>query len=571
MQQKKRLPESGIYTEDGYLFHHSSAQSLNREEIERLREHDILYEHRSRFTPAEDEQIRKNWKRFASKHNLSYELAPHYAGVPGHKIFTDNEERMIFNRNTALWPNLCRNLPHRSACQVRRRIGVIFDTAILDGQADIPYSKNVAWTRKETRKLLRYYRSFGMSAYAMVQIGKLLKRPAHSCQNHLRSVLTRVGPVPDHLRKKLWILVMKYCKEKDKSFERTVRKAIYQNNYEVIKEHQADTPWTIIAQRMVFSVEVVKDSWLCLLKDLQEQFNQQQEREPSTARKEAWCGALKAVLDAVSPISCEDYSVFLNILSEETPEDITYDVLNRKLYDCGAISAKLEEIGIVGFYCGGVTELNYLFRKTRKILWRLHRLAFRRLKLPYTLKERIHILSLAYDYQCEILPDDVGDEAKSSSSHAEEKRMATPQRRRFKDLNLKHRGFPVLHREPFVEALVVYSLNHFDDWIPPTAFKKYVVSEEVLAMFPEKRDNSELIKQSDVEAAVSYLDLDPCSNESSPECEQIMPCDENGSMKTRSPKRIVEFEGRKLRNVELTMTNFLDQDKSEQTAKTRYS
>ncbi|VDM57690.1 unnamed protein product [Angiostrongylus costaricensis] len=174
-----------------------------------------------------------------------------------------------------------------------------------------------------------------------------------------------------------------------------------------------------------------------------------------------------------------------------------------------SVLERLEEEGIVGFYSGIRDELGYLFSKTQAILWRVNRLLFRRLKLPYPLKERTRILSLAYDYQCGF---SLGNQASSSESSEHE----TPLRYQFKacHLDLKHCGFPVLHRETFVEALVVYSVNHFDDWIPPTALKKYVVTEEVLSLFPTKRNNSELIHQSDLDAAVSFLDLDVASETS---------------------------------------------------------
>ncbi|VDM71152.1 unnamed protein product [Strongylus vulgaris] len=86
-------------------------------------------------------------------------------------------------------------------------------------------------------------------------------------------------------------------------------------------------------------------------------------------------------------------------------------------------------------------------------------------------------------------------------------------------LQLTKGGFPVLHRGPFVEALVVYTLSHFEDWVAPTALKKYVVSEDVLAMFPKERNNSELIQQKDLNAVVSFLDLDIESDMSSSESE----------------------------------------------------
>ncbi|PIO75712.1 hypothetical protein TELCIR_02235 [Teladorsagia circumcincta] len=131
--------------------------------------------------------------------------------------------------------------------------------------------------------------------------------------------------------------------------------------------------------------------------------------------------------------------------------------------------SRLEMEGVVGFYAGGHEEHEYLFLRTRKIMCRVHRLVFRRLKLPYTLKERVNILALAYDYQCEFSPRYHFSENGKDSEESD-----LPQRYRFKNLPLRKFGFPILNRRPFVEALIVYSLSHFDDWIPPYALKKYV-------------------------------------------------------------------------------------------------
>ncbi|KAK6040548.1 hypothetical protein COOONC_21947 [Cooperia oncophora] len=195
----------------------------------------IPYAPRSRFTPAEDEQIRKNWKRFAAKHNLEYGLAANYAGIPGFQaMFGSLEDRVNFNITTKFWPKMCRKLPHRSAQQVRTRMKVLFDPAILNGHAEVAYLKTHNWTLQETNKLLRYYRIYGLSASAIKLIGSLMKLPMHTCQNHLRSILERKGPVPDHLRKKLWVVVTKKTPpQNDRAFEKVVYKDIRKRRLEV--------------------------------------------------------------------------------------------------------------------------------------------------------------------------------------------------------------------------------------------------------------------------------------------------------------------------------------------------
>ncbi|RCN46295.1 Myb-like DNA-binding domain protein, partial [Ancylostoma caninum] len=152
---------------------------------------------------------------------------------------------------------------------------------------------SASWTRKETRKLLKHYKEYGMSASAIYKIGKLMGRPTHSCQNHLRSILARTGPVPDYLRRKLWIVVMKHSTKDENPFERTVRRAIYHNRHEILHTYEACTKWDIVAQRMVFSVQLVKEAWFRLLEDLQAHFNEKQQN--SDSRRALWSAALKSV------------------------------------------------------------------------------------------------------------------------------------------------------------------------------------------------------------------------------------------------------------------------------------
>ncbi|KAJ1359832.1 hypothetical protein KIN20_018645 [Parelaphostrongylus tenuis] len=497
---RPRMPKSGLYNDDGFLFHHVSVGALSLDEIERLRDHGIPYEPRTRFTPAEDEQIRKNWKRFAEKNGVDYNMALYYAGVPGYKMFSSREERLEFNRTTSFWPKLCHDLPHRCASQVRRRMGTLFDDAILSGHADIPYSRNVQWTLEETEQLLQHYKTFGLSYTSIRTIGKLMNRPALTCRNHLLSVLAHSGPVPDFLWKRLWILTMKHTVlSTERKFDRIIRKAIRRGRVEECYQYDRDIPWNIIAPKIVYSIDFVKDAWHKLLLRLSDEFREK--RQQGKSRRESWVTALNSIFATVPPISCEDFSGFLRILSHFTPDDTAYHLWSRRLYNCDLIKARLEEEGIVGFYCGNKDELRYLFSKTQAILWRVNVLLFRRLRLPYSLKERTHILSLAYDYQC-------GFSATNGASSVESTEHKALSRYHFKSLDLKRCGFPVLHRGPFVEALIVYSVNHFDDWIPPTALKKYVKSEEVLSLFPERKNNSELIRQSDLNTAVSFLDLD---------------------------------------------------------------
>ncbi|VDP09794.1 unnamed protein product [Heligmosomoides polygyrus] len=413
-----RLPPSGLYTEDGHLFHHINGQPLSKDEIERLREHNVPYQSRSRFTAVEDEQIRKNWARFAEKHGLDYDKAANYAGVPGYTA-------------------------------------IIYLTALLAKFDD------------------------GLEYYSTQQFS--MDKPKLRIQR---------------------TLAMKHTEYPNgKAFERVVSKHIRRHRLESEEQYDTLVPFQTIAQEMVYSVDKVKDAWHVVLRSLQENCIQQQ--EDGKTSKQAWSGALNAVMESAPPISCEDYSKFLRILSDATPSGPLYGTfrwfhglflgslcpmklgsdifegmelgLAAPAYVCDNyfISiTRLKEEGIVGFHAAGDDELMYLFDKTRYIMWRVNNLIFRRLKMHYTLKERIHILSLAYDYQFEF-----------SSEH---------------------------------QGRIGRSAEKTDS---PLRYLLKVVSKDVLAMFPEKKNNSELIRQRDLETAMTFMDYEVDPELSSSESE----------------------------------------------------
>ncbi|KAK6009245.1 hypothetical protein OSTOST_25854, partial [Ostertagia ostertagi] len=163
---------------------------------------------------------------------MNWPQIPH--GVIRGRIFISMEERLTFNTNTRFWPKMCHKLPHRTAGQVRNRIKVLFDPAILKGHSKLAYKKPHQWTMSDTEKLLKYYKIYGMSASAIKKIGELMKLPMHTCQNHLRNILERTGPVPNYLLKKLWVVVTKQTSfESGCAFDRVVSKAIRKCRLEV--------------------------------------------------------------------------------------------------------------------------------------------------------------------------------------------------------------------------------------------------------------------------------------------------------------------------------------------------
>ncbi|KAJ1360500.1 hypothetical protein KIN20_019491 [Parelaphostrongylus tenuis] len=77
---KLNLPNEGIHTENGHLFHHETPQPLNDAHKQRLLECGIQLDSQDSFSPEEDERIRKNWCSFVRKYSLPFENAQDYDG-----------------------------------------------------------------------------------------------------------------------------------------------------------------------------------------------------------------------------------------------------------------------------------------------------------------------------------------------------------------------------------------------------------------------------------------------------------------------------------------------------------
>uniref|UniRef100_A0A1I7XM26 RNA-directed RNA polymerase n=1 Tax=Heterorhabditis bacteriophora TaxID=37862 RepID=A0A1I7XM26_HETBA len=362
----------------------------------------IPYEPMKRFTPEEDEQLRKNWLKFSKKHGLPYEDARYYAGYRSYKddksVIGPRMGRLQFLMESDFWPRMCHKLPQRSAQQVRARLIRIFDPALISGHQKLSYSKKYSY------KVYLLY----IILFSKISLFLAMGRTAKSCECKIHDIMARSGPIKMCRWKRLWKLVTNLTKLPDtsgNSFGKIIRKAIYDRNTETLKQYDEIIPWREISRKMIYDKKHCRQAWNDMLDSLQRGFNQEVSNDKSFG--DAWGAAYQQVLKSPRPISCKNYGRFLHILMDATPVEATYESLSRRLYDIDGITRQLV---IVRLILGKIV------------------IVFFQINIYIVIRKEI--LSL--------------------------------------------HGFPALRRAAMVEALIVYSTKTYEDWVPPTALRKYV-------------------------------------------------------------------------------------------------
>ncbi|VDL71799.1 unnamed protein product [Nippostrongylus brasiliensis] len=134
-----RLPKEGVFTENGYFFHHETPKPLKENHTQRLLEYGIQLACWERFTPEEDDRIRENWRSLAQKYGFLSDDAQYYIGYDkGLECvkFRSRLQRKLLE--IGFWPQLCRELECRSAMQVKQRMKRLFDPCPIGGPSPLP-------------------------------------------------------------------------------------------------------------------------------------------------------------------------------------------------------------------------------------------------------------------------------------------------------------------------------------------------------------------------------------------------------------------------------------------------
>ncbi|UMM33368.1 hypothetical protein L5515_006879 [Caenorhabditis briggsae] len=108
------LPETGLYTDEGYLFYHTTPRNLTKAQAERAAKNGINLKSAKNFSLHESVQLFKNWKKFCDENGIPVKKALEYIRTKDRYFIKHQEERNF-------WVKLCHGLPHRSGFCIKTR------------------------------------------------------------------------------------------------------------------------------------------------------------------------------------------------------------------------------------------------------------------------------------------------------------------------------------------------------------------------------------------------------------------------------------------------------------------
>ncbi|CAB3397519.1 unnamed protein product [Caenorhabditis bovis] len=127
-----KLPTTGLYTEEGTLWHHTIQFDLNDEIRDWLVKHGIdITRSNKKFTVEETVIILKNWKRYSDKYKIPVEECITYMGTDTKYKSTQKELREEHKYNN-FWAEMCKGLPYRTLRQVARRMATVMTPDVLE-------------------------------------------------------------------------------------------------------------------------------------------------------------------------------------------------------------------------------------------------------------------------------------------------------------------------------------------------------------------------------------------------------------------------------------------------------
>ncbi|KAK5978203.1 hypothetical protein GCK32_006473 [Trichostrongylus colubriformis] len=455
-----RMPEEGIFTENGYLFHHETPQILDERHRERLLEYGIELAFGDRFTPEEDDRIRKNWRAVARKYNFIHDDARFYAGHL--ESLESVKEQRVQNAiliKIGMWPQLCRKLESRSAYQVQNRMLRIFDPYYVGAPSPLP------------REIVLHIHELAFRGESRGEIARLLALPRrqvdHVLYNNKRR-LERQGWTAEDVARDLSMLE-RNCLPRDryrKLFETVLSKSslceskvaeYLRSSSSNLMASLVDFNWTVLIPAFrPLQAEEIKHEWENIIKQLSESYLANLE---SFDDPKAWVDAMDKVMPQVR-FSLRDLLYYMKSLRKCIDEKAT--LVRSRFIDKEKLVGKLSAEGIVD-----VEHFNLntcpIYRRIVKVICFWNSEVFRQLRFPLTAREMLRILEECY---------------RRSKAPTNETASRT--------------SLPKISTHLLVEC-VIDRMRHIDpSWQPPVIFQQWVRSWDHIRLFSKYSNNEEI-------------------------------------------------------------------------------
>ncbi|XGW35385.1 hypothetical protein V3C99_018971 [Haemonchus contortus] len=457
-----RMPEEGVFTESGYLFHHETPQKLDTTHRQRLLEYGIVIAHGDRFTVEEDGRIRKNWLKITQKYGFIYEDARIYVGYVG-SLESVKEQRRQNDLlvKIAMWPQLCRKLEWRSAAQVQRRMMIIFDPYYIGGPSPLS---------QETVLRIHELALRGKTRYQIAESLSISKKRVDNAFTHRKQRIERLGWTAEDVARDPSMLE-RNCLPRDRYyrlFEVVVSKsslseskvADYLRSYPSdLKSIPAHFNWNeLIPLFRPLQAHEIKHEWRSILKKLSKLYLAYLE---SFDENQAWACA-KAEVMPERRFSISDLIHYTKALRKCTDKDA--NTLRSQFIDKGKLMKKLAAKGIVDV---GSYNLNTcpLYRRISNFLRQRNSEVFRQLRFPLTARDMLRILEACYRR----LISQTGDAASNPRT-----------------------SLPKISMHLLIECIIDRMHKIDSSWQAPVIFQPWIRSWEHVMSFSKQSNNEEI-------------------------------------------------------------------------------
>ncbi|CAD6193230.1 unnamed protein product [Caenorhabditis auriculariae] len=392
------MPEEGVLNQNGDLFHHAAPLKLLPEHVERLHEYGIRHLPYKNFTPEEDQIIAENWSRFATEHKLPKADARFYAGLVPHRLSIREVKKKKAQDSQmmalGMWPQLCKNLEHRSASQVQRRAVLTLDPNYCAKRGRIPEEVlTKALELHEDR--LGYFEIAEELRVPYIHFVSAFRRKLSEVATSQKEPSTSNPVEVDIVRRKSWRSFFEDTMNRATPSEAAISRLLARGETEEAFNKISRIDWSYLIQKYKRTEEQLKKQMRTILEKLAQEYadiDEEEEIEKNSAIM--WT----KICDAVMPNSLKENSKImrrvLKCLSDAADENATLlavkyidvDVLCQKLRDAflDDIAEKVESQSFAS---------SDIYEDIRNSYSRRDIVFFAKLQLQLTLREKLQIIS----------------------------------------------------------------------------------------------------------------------------------------------------------------------------------
>ncbi|ULT85718.1 hypothetical protein L3Y34_005842 [Caenorhabditis briggsae] len=380
------IPETGLYTVDGYLFYHTTSKRLTKAQVQRVEGNGINIQSARNFSLNESVQLFKNWKKYCDENNIPVLKALEYMKSRDAHFLKHQEERNF-------WVKLCHGLPHRSGyCIKTRAIKMMTDN----------YLKTFDWEASDYAVQIqqRFYKVSALGGKSLEKTQKLLERGYGA--SHIAEVLKISVSKATNITAKLRLEERREDGEMLKNFfesclslgldVKEIKKFVLGDNEFKLYGLEENVKLDELCFRMKLPVKRCKELLKMVLKTILDKFQKSLNTDKLEAEL-AWKLAIGEISTTKPPI--EEHQIFkaLEVFCQQIERDDT--ATSMKAARKGEKNLKTE--GITGFQCDQSSEYQLIHTKIfYEMMMSLEQKFFKDLRHENRCQLKLHCLLWAW-------------------------------------------------------------------------------------------------------------------------------------------------------------------------------